>query len=82
MFVDHELTQLRFWGSFMKNSLAVDRLEFAGGWLVEKWRKQAQAEGHRRAAANMRKQGIQFEVALAILLPGAEARPRAGDRAW
>lgn len=82
MFVDHELTQLRFWGSFMCNRRAAERLDLAGEWLVEKWRKQAQAEGHRRAAANMRKQGIPFEVALAILLPGAEARPRAGDRAW
>jgi hypothetical protein len=40
----------------------------AGGWLIRKARAQAQAKGTFTAAANLRKQGVPMDLALAILL--------------
>lgn len=43
------------------------RYLLAGHWLATKARKQAQQQGHYRAALNLRKQGCPIDVALAIL---------------
>lgn len=40
----------------------------AGGWLMRKAREQAQAKGTFTAAANLRKQGVPLDLALALLL--------------
>ena len=39
-----------------------------GFWFVQKYRAAAAERGHRAVAAQLRKQGIPFEVALLILL--------------
>lgn len=38
-----------------------------GHWMTAKYRALAQVSGHRRAAANLRKQGVPLRVALLIL---------------
>ena len=45
----------------------------AGSWLIAKLRRQQVTHGTRHAASLARKQGVPFELALAIL---AGARPR------
>lgn len=42
----------------------------AGAWLIAKARRQAAQHGTYRAAVNLRKQGVELAMALAILRGG------------
>jgi len=45
-----------------------------GDWFVDKYIDQQRKHGTLKTAANMRKQGVPIEHALAILVPGAKER--------
>jgi hypothetical protein len=44
--------------------------QLAGAWLIDKARSQARSSGTYRAACNLRRQGVELSLALAILRAG------------